>query len=47
MKQCYVCKADDHEIKDWKKRRNTLLRWTDSRHTIITEMKEKIEQYGQ
>ena len=26
VKPCYACKAEDHEIKDYKKRRNRLLR---------------------
>ena len=41
VKLCYACKAEDPEIKDCKKRRNTLLRYTN-----IREMKEKMEQYG-
>ena len=46
VKQCYACKAEDHEIKDCKKRRNILLRYTDSRYTNTREMKEKMEQHG-
>ena len=46
VKQCYTCKAEDHEIKDWKMKRNMLLRYTDSRYTNAREMKEKMEQYG-
>ena len=45
VKQCYACKAEDHEIKDCKKRRNILLRYTDSRYTNTREMKERMEQY--
>ena len=29
VKLCYACKAEDHEIKDCKKRKNILLRYTD------------------
>ena len=36
-------KAEDHEIKDCKKRSNILLRYTDSRYTNIREMNEKME----
>ena len=39
VKLCYACKAEDHEIKDCKKRRNILLRYTDSRYTNTREMK--------
>ena len=46
VKQCYACKAEDHEIKDCKKRRNILLRYTDSRYINTREMKENMEQYG-
>ena len=46
MKQCYTCKAEDHEIKDCKTRRNILLRYTDSRYTNTREVKEKMEHYG-
>ena len=45
MKQCCACKAEDHEIKDCKKRRNILLRYTDRRYTNTREMKEEMEQY--
>ena len=41
VKQCYACKAKDHEITDWKKRRNILLRYTDIRYRNTREMKEK------
>ena len=41
VKQCYACKGEDHEIKDCKKRRNMLLRYSDSRHTNTRETKEK------
>ena len=30
--QYYACKVEDHEIKDFKKRRNVLLRYTGSRY---------------
>ena len=46
VKQCYTCKGEDHEIKNCKKRRNMLLRYSDSRHTNTREMKEKMDQYG-
>ena len=46
VKQCYACKAEDHEIKDSKKRINILLRCTDSRYTSTREMKEKVWPYG-
>ena len=32
VKQCYALKGEDHEIKNCKKRRNMLLRYSDSRH---------------
>ena len=41
VKQCYTCKGEDHEIKNCKKRRNMLLRYSDSRHTNTRETKEK------
>ena len=43
VKQCYACKAEDHEIKDCKKRINILLRYTDSRYTSTREMKSEDE----
>ena len=46
VKQCYVCKVEDDEIKDCKKRRNMLLRYTESRYTNTRGMKEKMGQYG-
>ena len=46
MKECYARKADDHEIKDRKKERNLLLRYTNSKYTNIREMTEKMQQYG-
>ena len=38
VKQCYACKAEDHE--------RSLLRYTDSRYINTREMKENMEQYG-
>ena len=32
VKQYYAWKAEDHEIKDCKKRRNNMLRYTGSRY---------------
>ena len=46
VKLCYACKAEDDEIKDCKKRKNILLRYTDIRYTNTREIKEKMEQYG-
>ena len=46
VKQCYACKVGDHEIKDCKKRRNILLRYTDRRYKNTRKINEKMEQYG-
>ena len=45
VKLCYGCKAEDHKINDCKKRRNILLRYTDSIYANTREIKEKMEQY--
>ena len=39
VKQCYACKVGDHEIKDCKKRRNILLRYTDRRYKMTEDTK--------
>ena len=44
--QYYACKAEDDEIKDCKKKRNVLLRYTGSRYISTKWMKQKMEQYG-
>ena len=41
-----LSKVEDDEIKDCKKRRNILLRYTESRYANTREMKEKMGQYG-
>ena len=41
-----LSKVEDDEIKDCKKRRNILLRYTESRYANTREIKEKMGQYG-
>ena len=46
VKQCHACKAEDNEIIDYKKRRNILLRYSNTRYTKARKMKERTKQQG-